>query len=990
MASRSISLPILFLVPAYLYSQSACPGLTFSGTVVVPLAVNSTDDVMARQPNGSYDGGSLKAHSFSFQLGEIYSNYQTTILEGCSTGTPTQTLPTLPDDPPALGVASQLVAIADFQNAGIPSFVFTTNSSSPVVNFGKLSLITGTSITTYPTSSPVISVAAGDFNQDGNFDFVAVVDGDGTVANPGGVQIFLGNGAGTFTLKSSYVTTVAASSVTVADLNKDGKLDLAVTGTGASAVTVLLGNGDGTFTATPTKPLAGQIPGAVISGDFNNDQNPDLAVANFDGTVSIFLGNGTGSFQPPTTFACGTDCGVLAAADFNNDGNLDLVVTDENSGLLAVLIGTGKGTFGAPTFYAAGSLPVSLIVTDFNNDGKLDIVVGIGTPDYIGPNPPTGNLAVLLGNGDGTFQGTQLRPTGLNSRGLVITDVNADGKPDVIVANQGSGNLTVFIGQGNGVFQAEPSSPNTSGFLSPVSVAAADFNGDSHLDLATAVSSAPGVAISEGNGDGTFQAPNVLAAGTTPVWVAVGDLNGDGKPDLVVADEGSQDPGVTDLGGVVVYLSSGSTFLPVKTFAAGLYPTSVAIADVNLDGKLDLVVSDYGSVGASDTGGVTVLLGNGDGTFRSGSSYSTGQYEPAVAVADVNGDGKPDIILPALGDSGYEVLVFLGKGDGTFQTPSSLKASEPDATVIIGDFNGDGKPDLLLANCCGATNMSYFLGNGNGTFQPEALFIGNPNPEFVASADFNNDGKLDLAIANAPMNSGGMTILLNTTPVPPVNMTANSNTTPQSAAAGSVFANALAVTVTNKSGEPVAGVSVTFTAPSSGASGTFSGGGDTFTTATNSSGIATAETFTANSDAGTYTVTATSTGLPAVSFALTNTSAATHPSFFSGEDYLSGNVYYLKFPDGNLFGYYEYLSSSILYHFDLGYEGFIPSTAGQIYFYDFASEHWWYTSPSLFPYLYDFTLNTFIFYFPSTTNPGHYTTNPRYFSNLATGMIFTM
>jgi hypothetical protein len=389
---------------------------------------------------------------------------------------------------------------------------------------------------------------------------------------------------------------------------------------------------------------------------------------------------------------------------------------------------------------------------------------------------------------------------------------------------------------------------------------------------------------------------------------------------------------------------------------------------------------------------VSVLLGDGNGGFGTAVSYTTGTTTGlSVAVADINGDGKPDLVLSAIADNfSAEVLIFLGKGDGTFLAPSSLMASQPGANVIVGDFNGDGKLDLVLANCCGETSMSYYLGNGDGTFQPEGDFNGNPNPEFVASADFNNDGKLDLAIANAPENTGGLTILLNATPAPPVNMTANSNTTPQSAAAGSAFANALAVTVTDSGGKPVAGVSVTFTAPSSGASGTFQGGGTTFSAPTNSSGIATAPAFTANAAAGTYSVTATAAGLSTVSFALTNTSVTTHPAFFAGEDLLSGSVYYLAFPDTNLFGYYEYLSSSILYHFDMGYEAYIPATAGQIYFYDFASGHWWYTSASLFPYLYDFTLNSFIYYFPDTANAGHYTANPRYFSNLTTGKVFTM
>jgi uncharacterized repeat protein (TIGR02543 family) len=120
------------------------------------------------------------------------------------------------------------------------------------------------------------------------------------------------------------------------------------------------------------------------------------------------------------------------------------------------------------------------------------------------------------------------------------------------------------------------------------------------------------------------------------------------------------------------------------------------------------------------------------------------------------------------------------------------------------------------------------------------------------------------------------------------------------------------------------------------------------------------------------------------------TGGSGHPAFFAGEDSLGGGVYYLQFTNGNLFGYYNYPSSSILFHYDMGFEAFIPGSAADVYFYDFSSSHWWYTSSTLFPYLYDFTLDTWIYYFPNTSNPGHYTTNPRYFSNLTTGKIFTM
>jgi hypothetical protein len=130
-----------------------------------------------------------------------------------------------------------------------------------------------------------------------------------------------------------------------------------------------------------------------------------------------------------------------------------------------------------------------------------------------------------------------------------------------------------------------------------------------------------------------------------------------------------------------------------------------------------------------------------------------------------------------------------------------------------------------------------------------------------------------------------------------------------------------------------------------------------------------------------------------VSFALTNFSATTHPAFFNGEASLGSGVYYLhylQFPNSSLFGYYNYVASSIFYHYDMGYEAFIPGSGADVYLYDFTTSHWFYTSSTLFPYLFDFTLKTWIYYFPDTTKPGHYTTAPRYFANLTTQTIFTM
>lgn len=120
------------------------------------------------------------------------------------------------------------------------------------------------------------------------------------------------------------------------------------------------------------------------------------------------------------------------------------------------------------------------------------------------------------------------------------------------------------------------------------------------------------------------------------------------------------------------------------------------------------------------------------------------------------------------------------------------------------------------------------------------------------------------------------------------------------------------------------------------------------------------------------------------------TGGSSQPAFFAGEASLGSGVYYLQFPDGNLFGYYNFPATSILYHYDMGFEAYVPGSASDIYLYDFSSGHWWYTSTGLFPYLYDFTLRSWVYYFPNPADSGHYTTNPRYFSNLTTGQVFTM
>jgi hypothetical protein len=553
------------------------------------------------------------------------------------------------------------LAIGDFNGDGILDAA-TAGAQGVWLFTGKGDGTFSQGVLTIPLQGGNAQLAAADFNGDGNLDLVVTEPLAGTDGAGNGFIVALGNGNGTFQTPIAFSEPTRPLGIAVGSLTKGGPPSVALSASGSSDVYLYTGNGAGSFSS----PRLVYLPsaGGVALGDVNDDGIPDLIANN----GYIDFGTPDGRFKPPVYYPVEdveNSFSNVVLADLTKNGFPDIITSDYYG--ISVLLNEGKGKFedGETTPVTGGARCGA--AADYNGDGKPDLAVVNAQ-----------GITILLGTGEAATPFTTGATIALKNAGrLITTDLNGDGIPDLLVPANGT--VVAYLGNGNGTFSLASTTATPSGGH----LVAADFNHDGIMDFATS-----GNLLALGNGDGTFQTPVPIVSNPPDGGfsnIATGDINNDGWPDLVLTNLG---PSASTYVYVLVNNHDGGFTQVPTTFGAGTI--QAILADLNGDGDLDLVLQ-------SSEGGARVYLGNGTGSFTPQVSLpGPVGGGGVVVVADLNGDGIPDIAE----QQGDTIGIYLGEAGATYAPEFEVGAGPSPGDMLVENLHGQspskGIPDLVL------------------------------------------------------------------------------------------------------------------------------------------------------------------------------------------------------------------------------------------------------------------------------------------------------